>query len=156
TLGERLAREGTSWASLRFTPPFELALEMAAPFLVEQGVDPVPDGLGPALIARLLLDLPASMPAYFRPLAEQPGMGDALWSTLRELRMAGVAAADLRPDVFEVPAKATELAALLRAYERHLATERLADTPLVFQEALKHLDVCPIHASDLVLESPDV
>ena len=56
TLGERLTREGTIWASLRFTPPFELALEMAAPFLVEQGTDPVPDGLGPALIARLLLD----------------------------------------------------------------------------------------------------
>lgn len=35
TLGERLAREGTNWANLRFTPPFDLALEMAAPFLVE-------------------------------------------------------------------------------------------------------------------------
>jgi PD-(D/E)XK nuclease superfamily len=156
TLGERLAREGTNWASLRFTPPFELALEMAAPFLVEQGIDPVPDGLGPALIARLLLDLPASTPRYFRPLAEQPGMGDALWSTLRELRMAGVPAADLTPSVFEIPAKAAELTALVRAYERHLATERLADAPLVYQEALRRLDVCPIHPDDLVLELPGV
>jgi hypothetical protein len=66
-----LAREGTSWASLRFTPPFELALEMAAPFLVERGFDPVPDGLGPALIVRLLLDLPGSTATYFRPVLRQ-------------------------------------------------------------------------------------
>jgi ATP-dependent helicase/nuclease subunit B len=156
TLGERLAREGTSWASLRFAPPFDLALEIAAPFLVEQGIDPVPDGLGPALIARLLLDLPASTPRYFRPLAEQPGMGDALWGTLRELRMAGVTAADLQPTIFEVPAKAAELGALLRTYERHLATERLADATLVYETALRHIDVCPIHPGDLILELPGV
>jgi ATP-dependent helicase/nuclease subunit B len=156
TLGERLAREGTSWASLRFTPPFDLALEMAAPFLVEQGIDPVPDGLGPALIARLLLDLPALTPRYFRPLAEQPGMGDALWRTLRELRMAGVTAVDLKPNVFEVPEKAAEYAALVRAYERHLAAERLADAPLVYQEALRRLEVCPIHPQDLIVELPGV
>jgi ATP-dependent helicase/nuclease subunit B len=156
TLGERLAREETSWANLRFLPPFDLALEMAAPFLVEQGIDPVPDGLGPALVARLLLDLPAATPAYFRPLAEQPGMGDALWGTVRELRMAGFTAADLRPDVFAVPAKEAELTALARAYERHLAAQRLADAPMVYQEALRHLDVCPIQPRDLSLELPGV
>jgi ATP-dependent helicase/nuclease subunit B len=156
TLGERLAREGASWANLRFLPPFDLALEMAAPFLVEQGVDPVPDGLGPALVSRLLLDLPATTPAYFRPLAEQPGMGDALWGTLRELRMAGFTAVDLRPDVFPAPAKAAELTALVRAYEQHLATQRFADAPMVYQEALRHLDVCPLQPRDLSLELPGV
>jgi ATP-dependent helicase/nuclease subunit B len=154
TLAERLAREGTSWANLRVLPPFKLALEMAAPFLVEQGIDPVPDGLGPALIARLLLDLPKSTPAYFRPLAEQPGMGDALWATLRELRLAGITADALRADVFDVPAKAAELRALLQAYERHLATARLADAPMVYAEALRHLDVCPIRPDDLRLAWP--
>ena len=85
TLGERLAREGTSWANLRFTPPLDLALQMAAPYLVERGIDPAPDGVGPALITRLLLDLPGTTPAYFRPLGEQPRMADALWAALRRV-----------------------------------------------------------------------
>src|SRR5262249_6456400 len=76
-LGERLALEGTSWANLRFPPPLELALWMAAPFLVDAGVEPATDGLGPALVTRLLLDLPRATPAYFRPLAEQPRMAEA-------------------------------------------------------------------------------
>jgi hypothetical protein len=49
TLGERLALGGSGWANVRFTTPLDLALPMAAPFLVERGVDPAPDGIGPAL-----------------------------------------------------------------------------------------------------------
>jgi hypothetical protein len=36
TLGERLVLEGTSWANLRFAPPFDLALQLAlAPYLMD-------------------------------------------------------------------------------------------------------------------------
>ena len=31
---------GTDWANLCFTTPLDLALQMAAPFLVERGVEP--------------------------------------------------------------------------------------------------------------------
>ena len=156
TLGERLALEGVDWANLRFHTPLDLALQMAAPFLVERGVDPVPDGLGSALVARLLMDLPVSVPGYFRELAEQPRMADALWATLRELRMAGLTAADLVPEAFDSAAKAAELRALLAAYERHLETERRADAAAVYREALEHLDVAPLRAKDVVLELPDM
>jgi hypothetical protein len=54
TLGERLALESTSWANPRFTPPLDLTLPMAVPCLVEAGVEPAPDGLGPPLVKRLL------------------------------------------------------------------------------------------------------
>jgi hypothetical protein len=154
TLGERLALEGTSWANLRFTPPLELALQMAGPFFVEAGVDPAPDGLGPALVTRLLLDLPRATPAYFRPLAEQPQMAEVLWAAIRELRMAGLTAIDLEPEAFASRDKHAELRALLDAYEAHLATRRLADAAAVYQEALRHLDVCPVRPDDLTLELP--
>jgi hypothetical protein len=36
TLGERLVLGGTPWANLRFSTPLDLALQMAAPFLVER------------------------------------------------------------------------------------------------------------------------
>src|SRR6266478_8698491 len=91
TLGDRLALEGADWANLRFVTPLDIALRMGAPFLVEQGIDPSEEGLGAPLIMRLLLDLPEDG-GYFRSLADQPTMAQALWTTVRELRMAGVRA----------------------------------------------------------------
>ncbi|HKW95654.1 MAG TPA: hypothetical protein VJX92_27450, partial [Methylomirabilota bacterium] len=156
TLGERLALEAGGWANLRFVTPLDVALPMAAPFLVERGVDPAPDGIGPALIMRLLLELPASVPAYFRGLAEQPQMAEALWATLAELRMAGIAAAALPSAAFASADKHAELRALLGAYEHHLVERRLADRAEVYREALLHLEVCPIQVGDLRLELPAV
>ena len=85
TIGERIALEGTNWLNLRFVTPLDIALRMGAPFLVERGIDPSEEGLGPALVMRLLLDLPEDG-GYFRPLADQPTMAQALWATIRELR----------------------------------------------------------------------
>ena len=100
TIGERIALDGTNWLNLRFVTPLDIALRMGAPFLVERGIDPSEEGLGPALMMRLLLDLPMEG-GYFRPLADQPTMAQALWTTVRELRMAGVKADELKADAFE-------------------------------------------------------
>jgi hypothetical protein len=50
TLGERIALEGTNWLNLRFVTPLDIALRMGAPFLVERGIHPSEEALGPALI----------------------------------------------------------------------------------------------------------
>ena len=156
TLGERLALGGSGWANVRFTTPLDLALPMAAPFLVERGVDPAPDGIGPALIMRLLLELPSTVPRYFRGLAEQPQMAEALWATMAELRMAGVTASALPGDAFANARKRAELQALLASFEQHLAARRLADRAEIYREALLHLDVCAIQATDLRIELPTI
>src|SRR4030095_6905349 len=67
TIGDRLARDGRSWANLRFVTPLDLALRMAGPFLVERGITPSEDTIGPALMIRLLLELPEDG-GYFRPM----------------------------------------------------------------------------------------
>ena len=103
TLGERIAREGTNWLNLRFVTPLDIALRMGAPFLVERGIDPSGEGLGPALMMRLLLDLPLEH-GYFRPLADHPTMAQALWTTVRELLMAGVRPEALKAECFASPA----------------------------------------------------
>src|SRR5687768_8730693 len=99
TLGERIALEGTNWLNLRFVTPLDIALPMGAPFLVERGIDPSEEGLGPALMMRLLMDLPVER-GYFRPLADHSTMADALWVTIRELRMTGVRAEHLQRNAF--------------------------------------------------------
>lgn len=154
TLGERTALEGTNWLNLRFVTPLDLALRMGAPFLVERGVHPSEEGLGPALMMRLLLDLPLER-GYFRPLADHPTMAQALWTTVHELRMAGVRPEDLKPEVFSSPAKHAELVALLGAYEHFLDQNKRGDIATVYEEALKHPDWCPIQSQDCWTELPD-
>ena len=153
TLGERLALEGTNWLNLRFVTPLDIALRMAGPFLVEGGIEPSEEGLGPALMMRLLHELP--LPGYFRPLAEQPSMAQALWSTLRELRMAGVRSEGLTANSFSSPAKHKELVALSKAYEGFLADRKRGDMSTVYEEALKHESWCPIQPEDCWTELPD-
>jgi ATP-dependent helicase/nuclease subunit B len=155
TIGDRLVLDGTDWANLRVVTPLDVALRMGAPFLVERGIDPSEEGLGPALIMRLLLGLPEAS-GYFRPLANQPQMAIALWSTIRELRMAGVEASGLTATGFASVTKFEELRALLGAYESYLAANRRGDRATVFVEAMRHPDWCPIKDADCWTTMPDV
>ena len=154
TLGDRLVLEGTDWGNLRFVTPLDIALRMGAPFLVERGIDPSEEGLGPALVMRLLLGLPEEG-GYFRHLADQPTMAQALWRTVRELRMAGVKSVDLKSDAFESQAKHAELRGLLAAYEAFLAGQKRGDMATVYNEAALHPDWCPIQPQDCWTELPD-
>ncbi|MEW6281217.1 MAG: PD-(D/E)XK nuclease family protein, partial [Candidatus Eremiobacterota bacterium] len=152
TVLERLALEGVAWVNLRLTTLEDLALKMAAPFLLEAGLDPLSEGLSPSLVLRLLLDL--EPPGYFRPLAEQPRMADCLWATLQEARMAGYRCDSFPFDRIGLPGKAGELKALWTAYEGYLAEQRLADPADLYRSAIEHLDQCPVGPDDLVLVYP--
>lgn len=153
TLGERLVFEGTNWLNLRFVTPLDIALRMGAPFLVERGIAPSEEELGPALMMRLMLDLPAQG-GYFRPLAGHPTLAQALWSTVRELRMAGLSAKELKGDAFSSLVKHAELVALMGRYQAFLVERNRADMATVYHEAMSHLDWCPIQAADVRTELP--
>jgi hypothetical protein len=84
------------------------------------------EGLGPALMMRLLLDLSLDR-GYFRPLADHPTIAQALWTAVHELRMAGVRSKALKPEMFSSLTKHAELVALLSAYERFLDQHRRGD-----------------------------
>ncbi|HPK71482.1 MAG TPA: PD-(D/E)XK nuclease family protein [Vicinamibacterales bacterium] len=155
TLGERAARESGGWLNARFTTPEDLATATAAPHLVEAGINPLGEELGAPLVMRLLRELPPATPSYFRSLAEHHTMGAALWSTIAELRLAGLGSAGLKAGAFESPAKHAELQALLTAYEDWLLRERRADEAAVFRTALEHVAECPLREDDLILEALD-
>lgn len=152
---DRLALDGGSWTNIRSITPLDIALRMGAPFLVERGIDPSKEALGPALIMRLLLGMLGG-DTYFKPLGSHPAMAQALWSTIRELRLAAIGPDDLKANAFGSPAKHRELQELYRAYETFLASNKRGDLASVYAEALKHLDWCPVRAEDCWLELPDV
>ena len=155
SLGEQLLLRDCNWTNLRFTTPFQLALEVAAPHLLEQSIDPKPEGLGPDLIANLMQRLPSDTARHFRNLIRKPGMSGALWEAVLELRMAGLDSDAIQPDLFQPVAKGRELQALLRAYEDRLNEHALGDRAKVITTALQYLETgSTIQQDDLVLEYP--
>jgi len=82
-------------------------------------------------------------------------MAQALYATVRELRMAGVKSGDIKAEAFESAAKHGEMRALLSAYEQFLVTKNRRDMATVYEEAVKHPDWCPIQPEDCWTELPD-
>ncbi len=103
-LGERLVREGINWANLRFVSVSDLALEIAGPKLASEEIGLFNDDSGPALILKLLLELPSETPTYFRALSDHLSVAAALWSAVQDLRLADVRSNDLTDAVFTNPA----------------------------------------------------
>ncbi|MBT9585060.1 PD-(D/E)XK nuclease family protein [bacterium] len=146
TLGERLLQEGCNWVNLRLVTPLQMALEAAAPDLLDGGINPCPETLGPSLLQNLLLQKNLR-PGYFLPLILQPGMADALWRTLQEFRLAGLRARDLQPNTL----KNREIRELFQAYEDYLETEKLADRAVLLETRPSLESISP---QDLVLVYP--
>jgi hypothetical protein len=155
TLGDRLALQAGAWGNLRFRTLADLALETAGPALAAAGVAPMAPELGPPLVLRLLVDLPAETPAHFRPLATEPRMAGALWRSLGDLRLAGVTAASFDRSALDHSGKAAELHALLEAYEAWLAASRVADFADLLRVAGSSAGSGPVAAHDVLLVWPD-
>ena len=152
TLAERLIVEGITWGNLRFVTVWDLAARIAGPTLARQNRTVLDPAAGPALFLGLLLDLPDPVAPYFRAIAEQPGVADALWSTVNELRLADVCTGTLQIEQFESPAKAEELKALLKAYEFYLDEHRLADSSACLRTAIAVANKFPVTPHSLLLE----
>ncbi len=157
TLGERLALEGAGWANVRFTTPLDLALPMAAP---------VPGGARRRSRARRHRPGADHAPAARAARRPCPRTSAGWRSSRRWRRRSGPPwpscawpaspRRHCRATAFTNASKHAELQALLASYEQHLAERRLADRAEVYREALLHLDVCPIQAADLHVETPTV
>src|SRR4030095_6499480 len=85
----------------------------------------------------------------------QPSIGEALWNTIRELRMAGMNSQHLASAEFGSADQKRELTNLLSSYEEYLAAAKVADMPAVFEEAARHREYCPIQRDHCWTELPD-
>jgi RecB family exonuclease len=107
-------------ANVRILMPGDLALLLGAPALVDAGRRALPP-----LADRVLLgDVVRADEGYFAPVAETPGVTEALYRLVRELRGAGYDLSDLAPlleGATDAPEKATTLAHLLGRFEARRA-----------------------------------
>jgi RecB family exonuclease len=110
----------------------QLAARLAAPAHSAAGLAACTPLGAHAVAARAAFEaLAAGRIPYFAPVARMPGFTVTLAATLAELRGAGIGAAALAA----APAPANQLAAVLAAYEAHLAAAGLADRAALFATA---------------------
>jgi RecB family exonuclease len=137
-IGEALARAAGSWINLRFVTPWTLAgevLEMSA----EAGAGkPMTSSAELTLTDRLFRQLCADGELeYFGRAGVSLGLANALYRAIRDMRLAGLTSADVRPDRFLVERKGRELALLVGRYERALEEDGLLDSAAFFAAAAR-------------------
>lgn len=119
-LARSLAARLGGHANVRILMPGDLALLLGAPALVEAGRRALP----PLADRVLLADVVRTDDGYFAPVAETPGLTEALYRLVRELRGAGYGLADLASlleGVTDAPEKAVALARVLARFEKRRA-----------------------------------
>jgi ATP-dependent helicase/nuclease subunit B len=119
-LARDLAARLGGHANVRILMPGDLALLLGAPALVEAGRRALP----PLADRVLLADVVRSDPGYFEPVAETPGLADALYRLVRELRGAGYDLAGLDAllaGATDAAEKAASLARILARFEQRRA-----------------------------------
>jgi ATP-dependent helicase/nuclease subunit B len=139
---EAVTRSGQPIVNLRVVTLRRLALELASPEMEEKGLSLLGPREEEVLIQTLWSELAPRDPGrrgYLSSLPASKGLLRALRSTVRDLRLSGVDAAELPRGSFETASKAGELAALLAAYERALAEGKRVDEADVLRLAASRL-----------------
>ena len=136
-LMDGLAREGTPWLNLRPVTPLGLAMEMVETDLMRRGLQ-----LASRYQCLTILDqIIAGMEdrgelKYFKTISEAGQLSSMLLQSIRDLRLAGIDAADLKPDSFVDRQKGVELQSIVNQYDLELEAQLLLDEAEIFRRAV--------------------
>ena len=136
---DAVTRSGRPVLNARVKTLAGMALELAAPEMERRGVSLL-RGIRAELLVDGVLARLRRKGGYLARLEAGPGLVRAAAATLRDLRLSGLAAADLSPRLFEVAAKGEEISSLLRAYEEELDSCGLIDLAGVLGLAARRLE----------------
>src|SRR5208283_4913882 len=103
------------------------ALDLAMPELDHLGKTYVGGIRAELLVQTIFANVQEAGRGYFTVLDASPGLMKALLSTIRDVRLSGIKAADLKPEAFEVKIKGLETKEILGQYEEALQAASLAD-----------------------------
>ena len=136
---EQVALAGVPWLGLRPATATNIASELVQVDLARQGLREVGEVTAGLLVEEALAEVGRSAApgrGYFARVAQTPGLVSAVYSSVIEVRLAGIRAGDLSSGHFVDPDKGREFVALLQGYERRLKERRLVDRADVLRLAL--------------------
>ncbi len=140
---DAVARAGQPVLMVRQVTLRGIALELAGPRLARRGRAPLGGADRLVLIDRVVGRLRAEGAGYLSDLRPTPGLLDAVGRSLRDLRLAGLTAAQLTERPFEVPSKGRDVRTLLRLYEEALEAAGAVDHADVLRLAVERLGQDP-------------
>ncbi len=120
------------------------ALDLAMPELERLGKTYVEGIRAELLVQRIFVNVQEAGRGYFTVLDASPGLMKALLSTIRDLRLSGIKAADLKLEAFEVKVKGLETKEILGQYEEALQASSLADYADVLRIAAARVQTNPL------------
>ena len=138
---DAITRTGQPVLNARVMTITNMALELAAIEMERRGATYAQGMQIEVLLDGLICKLRESNGdgGYLSSLKASPGLLHTVNSTLRDLRLAGLSAAQLSSDLFEVTAKGHEIIILLSGYEMELSARRLMDYANVLRAAAERL-----------------
>jgi len=141
---DAVARGGQAVANARAKTLLHLALELASPVLARDGRRLVGTLEGEVLVGRAWARRASGRDGgYLFAIEPSLGLLQALFASIRDLRLAGLDGVRLRADAFEVGAKGQELGELLVAFVGELRSAGRVDHADVLRMAIGRLRTDP-------------
>lgn len=124
---ESITRSGQAVVNARIKTLKGMALDIASPEMARTGVSLVSDRGAAILIDRILNRLRNESPTYVTKMAASPTLSQSVYSSIKDIRLAGLGPEDLVSRHFEHPDKASELSFVLDEYLSTLRQSLLID-----------------------------
>ena len=138
-----VTRTGQPLLNVRVKTVDHAAIDLAMPELYQLGRTYLGRLRGELIVSSIFVKLKEAGHGYFTVLEPSPGLFQALLSTIGDLRLSGIKAADLSPDSFEVHEKGLETRKILGHYEEELEKQGLVDFADVLRVASERMENYP-------------
>ncbi|MBI5252303.1 MAG: PD-(D/E)XK nuclease family protein, partial [Desulfomonile tiedjei] len=132
-----------------------MALDLAGPELARLQVRLVSDRGASIIIDRILNRLRKESPAYVTKMAASQSLSLSVYSSIKDIRLAGLRADDLVSHQFEHPDKASELSFIMAEYLSTLAQSGLIDYADALEMAVCGLAGSTVASDDVVVITAD-
>lgn len=116
-----------------------MALDAAAPEMSGRGVGLISDAGSVVLIDRIVRKLRKDASRYFSALPQSSSLAQAMLRAVRALQIAGLEPDRIRPELFEVAGKGSDVLHVMTDYLRELEERDLIDYPQALRIAIRAL-----------------
>jgi len=117
---DAVTRSGRPVLNVRTVTLRGLALDLAGPEITRQGRRLVSARGAAIIVDRILNRLKEQSPSYLTKLTVTPSLSQSVYSSINDLRLAGLTAHALDGSTFQPKEKGTEIALILREYLQNL------------------------------------